>query len=421
MAKILLHSLVFPPDSVSNAYLFADLATALRDRFGHDIRVLTTTPHYNLVEEELKRQPLLPSSSSWLLQSDFKGITCYHVKVPPKKGNILQRLQTFLRFHYFGLKALAGSGWRPDVVISQSPPLSTGWIGARIAKNFGAKSIYVVQDLFPDGLIKQGRIRNKLLIRAIRILEQSVYRNNSAVTGISDSITGIVRQRAPADTICETIPNFVDADLYTPLPRHSEFSSLNGFDDKFIVSYAGNIGNGQDLTPVLAAAQACADLPVRFVMVGDGIRRAYWEQHSRELGISNLEFPGYRPRAETTLINAASDLTLVIVSPHIGSFGLPSKIYTLMASGKPILFCGDPASDTAKLIQAASCGWAVATTDTTGFIDRIKYLYSHPEELALAGQNGRKAVLGEYTLEHVASRYNNLILRLLQPNTDPDY
>ena len=106
MAKILFHTLVFPPDAITNAYILSDLARELHHTYGHEIRVLTTTPHYNLVDGDLGRQPLLPERGRWLLRSDFAGMICLHIRVPSVKGGVGMRLITAFRFHFLGLLAV---------------------------------------------------------------------------------------------------------------------------------------------------------------------------------------------------------------------------------------------------------------------------------------------------------------------------
>lgn len=147
MARIFFHTLVFPPDFNSNAYIFADLARELK-KYGHEIVVLTPPPHYNVTEAALEKQPMSPVRGRWLLRSDFEGIPCYHVRVPAVKGGIRTRMKTAFRFHTLGWYAARDLGMRFDIVLSQSPPLSIGLFSAWIANRHGAKSIYVVQDHF---------------------------------------------------------------------------------------------------------------------------------------------------------------------------------------------------------------------------------------------------------------------------------
>lgn len=415
MAKILIHTLVFPPDANSNAYVLADLAHELKKAYGHELTILTTTPHYNFVDNYQRCQPMTPVLGNWLLKSDFDGIPCFHVRVPPVKGDVGTRLRTVFRFHVLGLFAALRLKWKYDLVISQSPPLSMGLVGSWIAGAAGAKSVFIVQDIFPDGLICQGKIKNKILIVFLRMLEKWVYCSNQVVSVISEGFADILKSRIFRRTILKIIPNFVNTDIYQPLPRNNDYSRDYGLDNKFVISYTGNIGNAQDFTGVFAAARACADLPISFLIIGDGIRRRELEVSAKREGLSNLQFWGYQPREATPWINASSDLTLVLLAPHVGSCGFPSKVYTLMASARPILLVGNPDSDIAKLVISTGAGWVVPCSDNDRFIEIIRKLYKERDMLTIFGERGKQAAQEQFTMKHVVRKYHELIMELTSP------
>jgi colanic acid biosynthesis glycosyl transferase WcaI len=412
MAKILMHTLVFPPDANSNGYIFADLSRELR-KLGHEIIVLTTTPHYALEPESLKRQPLTPARGKWLMQSSFEGIPCYHVVVPAVKGGIRRRMLTAVKFHLGALVAGMGAACTCDVVLTQSPPLSIGLFSAWIARRHGAKSIFVAQDLFPDGPIRQGKLKNPVFIRFLRWMERTVFRKSDAVTSISDGLVELLRPRVPAGKPLKAIPNFVNTDLYHPIARKNEFSSRHGLDDRFVVSYVGNLGNAQDFNPVFAAAESMKDLAITFLLVGSGIKEQALAAEIKSRRLQNILMPGYQPRELTPLINAASDVCLVLLAPHVKNASFPSKIYTLMASGKPVVLYGDPLADVAKFVASNGIGWVVPNGDMAGFGALLKRLYDNRDELAGPSRTGVERVRQSFTAEAVAKEYSHLIASLL--------
>ena len=368
MAKILLHTLLFPPDANSNAYIFADLAVELKN-LGHEIVVLTTTPHYAIDREAIKSQPMVPARCHWLRKSEYRGIHCFHVTVPPVKGGFKKRISTAVRFHVLALLAMLSRELSFDIVISQSPPLTIGLVSAAVARWRGAKSVFVAQDIFPDGLILQGKIRHPIFVRLLRLLEQIVYRSNDAVCSISEGLVEVLRTRVPRTTILRMIPNFVNTGLYHPLPRVNTFTKQHYLESDFVVSYVGNLGNAQDFAPVLEAADSCRDIPVKFLLVGTGIKEKWIAEqiYSREL--PNIVLLGYQPRELTPLINASSDICLTLLSPHVLNFSFPSKIYTIMACGRPTLIYGQLKADAAQFIVRESVGWAVQLV-TLGVLSR---------------------------------------------------
>lgn len=411
MAKILLHSLIFPPDATANAYIFADLARELK-KLGHEVVVLTTTPHYSVIPEALKAQPMKPVRGDWLLKSDFEGMECYHVRVSPEKGGILKRIKTALRFNLLGFRAAAGPAFKCDVVLSQSPPLTVGLMSALIAKKHGAKSIFVVQDIFPDGSIHLGKIKNRFFIRLLRLLEQQVYRRSDAITSLSTGLVDILRERVPEKTLLREIPNFVNTDLYRVLPRQNEYSAARGLDDKFVVSYVGNVGHYQDFEPLFAAADACRDIPVKFLVAGNGVLLEGLKKRALAEGLTGIEFLGYQEREVTPWINASSDLCLVLLSPLVGNYSFPSKVYTIMACARPTLVYGGAASDIVALVRDGGAGWAVTSGNPADFAAKIRELYNDREALEKCGSRAREMVEERFTASAVASRYSELIAEL---------
>lgn len=411
MANILLHTLLFPPDGNANAYIFADIALELQ-KYGHTVKVVTTTPHYSILHESLEEQPFTDGDKQWYKKSNFKGIECYHIVVQPKKGSIKQRLITYINFHRYAMKLTKDKNIKADVIIAQSPPLSIGIINALIAKNKNAKSVYVVQDLFPDGPITQGKIKNKLIIKILRIIERRVYLRNDAIIAISDGIKSHLENRVASNKLLRTIPNFVDMDIYHPMIKENFIADKFNIKSKFVISYVGNIGNAHDLSPILYCANKLKDLDIEFVIVGSGIKKDYYETKVKEENLQNVKFLGYQRRQDTPFINALSDICLVMLAPHVKGFSFPSKIYTLMAMAKPIIVMCSAECSAAEFITITKSGWSVECGHCEEFTALVKELYYDRDKLSLFGNNSLKAVKSGYTKECVGRKYDELIKEL---------
>ena len=123
--KILIHSIVFSPDGVSTAYLYNDIAIGFKNA-GYEVVVLTTTPHYNLIESALLKQPLSKSWFGLYYESNFNGIRVIHVPIKKYKSTII-RVLSFVSWHFLSL--LIGLSIKNiDFILSPSPPLSIGFI-----------------------------------------------------------------------------------------------------------------------------------------------------------------------------------------------------------------------------------------------------------------------------------------------------
>lgn len=411
MADIILHTLLFPPDATANAYIFADIALELQ-KYGHKVTVITTTPHYSVLLENLDKQPFTDSERDWYKKSSFHGIECYHIIVPSEKGNMKRRLMTYFNFHQRAIKITKNKNIKADVVITQSPPLSIGIINAVIAKKKKAKSVYVVQDLFPDGPITQGKIKNKFIIKILRVIEKSVYNRNDAIIAISDGIKNHLESRVPSKKILRTIPNFVDTDIYHPMPKENSLAEKFNVKGKFVISYVGNIGNAHDLSPILCCARELKDMDIEFIIAGNGIKADYYKNKAKEDNLNNVKFIGYQRREDTPMINALSDICLVMLAPHVKSFSFPSKIYTLMSMAKPIIVMCSDENNAAEFITKTKSGWFVESGHCEEFTALVKKLYNNHDMLDQFGSNSLKAVEAGYTKGYVGRQYDELIKEL---------
>ena len=198
-----------------------------------------------------------------------------------------------------------------------------------------------------------------------------------------------------------------------PLPRHNEFSREHGLDDRFVVSYAGNIGFGQDMEPLLVAGERCRDIPLTVVIIGEGIRRPWLEEQIRERGLDNVLLLPYQPREKIPLINGASDIGTVLLDAHIKDAGFPSKLCTVMACGRSVMVWADPQNDMASVVRESGCGRFVPCSRPELFAEAVRQAYTEREELSKEGARGRAWVEKHFTKEAVGRQYHDLITELL--------
>jgi len=410
MASILIHSLIFAPDGVSTAYLYTDLAKELR-KLGHSVEVLTTTPHYNQVEEELRRQPLSKIAPGFY-KSSCSGISVWHVSLGKRTSDARARTLDYLRFHLLSLLWSLFRHAQYDVVLAPSPPLSIGVIAWLLSRRYGGRCVYNVQELYPDIAINHGLIKNPRAIAAFRALEWFVYRRSDAIVTIGERFTAVVSDRAGASERITTIPNFVDTEFYRPLPRDNSFSRAYGLLDKFVVSYAGNIGIAQDWGPLIVAARQLADRPIKFVIAGEGTRSTWLREQIRQLNLSNVLLLPYQARETIPLMNAASDVTTISMSPSGGRDGFPSKIYTTLACAKPSIISAEEDCELCAIVRDSRCGWTVPVGDSDAYTNAILTAMGQREILHEMGLRGREYVEQRFSLKTVAKRYDVLIRQL---------
>jgi len=414
MARVLVLSLVFPPDGVSTAVILGELSADLK-RAGHDVSVITTAPHYNRDEAAEVRQPLLSRWGGLLYRSDYHGIPVLHVAMPRKTASVVRRLLAWMQFHVLSLAAALTYVRRVDVIISPSPPLTVGVVAWLLGLRYRAPFVYNVQELYPDIAIALGALRSRILIRILYGLERFVYRRARFITVIAIRMRErVVTKGIPADKV-RVVPNFADVDDLVPLPKDNDFSRRHGLDSRFVVTYAGNMGPAQDLDSVIEAASLLrGHTSVRFLLVGEGSAYQRLSDRVSSLGLTNVVMLPHQSYDLVPQIYAASDLCLVPLAKDTGSDAVPSKVYRIMACERPVLACADAHSDLADFVTDTRGGIVVPPGGTQALASAIADAVARPDVLKEMGRAGRRRVLAGYSRAAVTAQYDALVAEALQ-------
>ena len=313
--KILIHSIVFSPDGVSTAYLYNDIALGFKDA-GYEVVVLTTTPHYNLIETALQKQPLNRKLFGLFYESDFDGIRVIHVPLKKYKSTII-RILSFIYWHFLSL-IIGLSIKKVDFILSPSLPLSIGLISILIAKKNRAKFIYNVQEIYPDLLIKNGALKSNIIIKSLKWLEKYVYNQASAVITIDQKFYDQIVDRFNETDKLKIIPNFVDTELYKPLSQDVELPKPFKKDPRKVrLLYAGNIGFYQDWEPILFAAKKLRDTNIEFWIIGEGVKKEFLIREVEKHNLTNIKVLPYQDRELMPLINSFADIHFISINKEM--------------------------------------------------------------------------------------------------------
>ncbi len=404
--RILLLTLYFDPDVAANAVIMTELAEELAAR-GHDLTVVTAFPHYagNIVSEEYKGKIIHREA-----RKNIKILRTY-LYTSPMKERFWVRLLNYVSFNL--LSTLVGIFSGPqDLILAPSPPLTIGFSAFIIGLFKRIPYVYNVQDINPDVLIKLGILKNPLGIIFSRWLESFVYRWATHITVLSEGFRKNLLDKGVPSRKITVIPNFIDVDFVRLMPRENRFRDQFDFKDKFLVIYAGNLGHSQNLEHVLLAAskiQADGYDQVQFVIVGNGSRESILKTKSRELNLYNVDFIPFQPREMVPLIFAAADISLITLRSGIALDSMPSKLYTIMASSRPVVASVDVGSDIGKLIAEAECGMNVPPEDPQAVYEAIMQLYNEPDLRNSLGGNGRRFVTSHFTRDIIGEQYHSLL------------
>ena len=408
--RILIHSLIFSPDGVSTAYLYNDIALAFR-RSGYDVVVMSTTPHFNLVPEQLAAQPMKWGVWGLYKKSIYRGIPVYHVPQKKFKSTLL-RLVGFVYWHlvsfFIGLSIK-----NVDVILSPSPPLTIGRLNNLLGRLKGCKVVYNAQEIYPDILNKP---EQSFVNRVLRGMEKRVYDASDAVTTIDQVFYDTIVRRFKDKSKLHIIPNFVDTELYhSDVPTDCLDKSIFPDNDNIKLLYAGNIGFAQDWEPLVRLAEKTKDMQIEYFLIGMGVRKSWVEEQKLAKKLDKLHILDYQPRHLMPAILAYSDLQYIFMTPEMEGMGFPSKVYTIMACARPLLVCSGDNTPIVNFLEPVCCAKLITGHDLEIKTDeRAEWLKAiSRERLREMGAKGEQVIKKHYTKEIVTEQYVNLIDSLL--------
>ncbi len=396
----------FAPDVAPTGEVITKIVEELAAR-GHRIDVITSLPWYehHMVEPEFRGRAVRTETMSW------GKVTRVH-PFPTDKRDIPRRALAFGGFS--ALVAGVGIvGGHVDGVLAMSPPLTLGITGWSIAVARRAPLVFNIQDVFPDVAIELGVLNGERVISAARWLERVSYQRADAVTVLSEDLRENVAAKLPPRDAgkVRVIPNFVDTTLITPQPRENSYRRELGLEGKTVVMYAGNIGMSQSLELMLAAATALAHDPeIAFVINGGGAARPGLEVAAR--GLPNVQFVDLQPRSRLPEVLAAADIHVVPLKRGLGRSSVPSKTYSILAAGRPVLASVDRGTEVERIVERSGAGVAVPPDDPEAFTKALSRLVAAPDELAQMGASGRRFVEGWASPGAVAAQYEGLFEEL---------
>ncbi|HEY0305645.1 MAG TPA: glycosyltransferase family 4 protein [Longimicrobiales bacterium] len=395
----------YPPDVNPSGKLMHQLALGLRE-LGHTVDVLTTFPHYQSFRTE-------PGYRGRLFAREHGAggrVTRVWAFASGQKQRMLHRLANYVSFN--ALASIAGplTRARYDVVLANSGSFFTGITGWLIRVLRRTPFIYNVQDIYPDVPVRAGQLRNLTAIRALEAIERFMYDRAARITVISNEQRSVLMRKGVAGSKVTVIPNFVDTAFIRPLPKDNEVSRRLGLHDKFVIAHAGNLGYAYDFASMLDTAAALTSMPdVQFVIIGEGVLRERLADQIAQRGLTNVSMLPFQPEADLPNLRAALDVQLSLYAKGSVQSSLPSKIYEIMASGRPALVSAERGSDLYNLVTATGCGICIEPQNTAQLTEAIRTLHQDRAQGDRLGKQGRDAVERSFSKEAAVAAYARLI------------
>ena len=393
--RLLVLNQYYWPGVEATAYLLSQLCEELADEF--EITVVTghLHGHDDLPDEEV-----------------HNGVRIVRVR-----STAFDRTQLHLRAanyaSYLGDSILKGlRGPRPEIVLCMTDPPIVGDIGLVVARRFGVPLLVISQDVFPEVAVRLQRLENPVLIGALRGLVGLYLRRADRIVAIGETMKErLVEKGARAERIV-VIPNWVDTKAVTPRAPDNPWAAKHKLSGKFVIMHSGNVGHAQDLDTLVRAAtflRDVDDLPI--VIVGFGARHAEVVELAERLDLddSRVRFRPYQAREVLSDSLSAAQMHFVGLAKGLSGYVVPSRLYGILAAGRPVIVGADAESETARLVNEVGCGIVVPPGRPELVAKVIRDAHDGRLDIEAMGARGREYVVAEADRDIAIGRYRTLL------------
>jgi colanic acid biosynthesis glycosyl transferase WcaI len=380
----------FYPEVSATGQLLSELCEDLVKRYNCRVSVIAARP---LIQDNSCQE--VRSSRGLVERQDWQGVEILRVKSTLfSPASFLKRVLNYLT--YFFLAFLASFKIkRPELVVSLTDPPIIGLVGLWIAFRFRIPFVISVRDIFPEaarGLaLRQNNLLNFLLDYANRFLLKRADR----VVALGNSMRNkLIKEKGVGEDKISLIPDWADTGNIRPLPKDNPFSRTNRIMDNFVVMYAGNIGASSGLAILVEAANLLKDYKdILFVFIGEGIMKNKLMELARLYKLENTKFFPYQPRSILAQVFSSADIFVIALKKDLSGYSVPSKIYSIMASGRPYVASVAEDCEVSQMTAEFDSGVIAKPQDSRALADKILFLYVNKEARVKLGENARKAAV----------------------------
>ena len=404
--RILFLSQYFPPEVGAPQNRISDLALRL-SASGHEVTILTAFPNYPAGRVAAAYRGKLQMTECW---QGLKVVRTWIYATPWKR--FIPRLWNYFSFVFSSMIFGTRRAGPQDAVIVESPPLFLGLSGVLISRVKRARLVFNVSDLWPESAVALGVIRNQVLIRFARKVEDFIYRRSDMISGQTRGIVSNIEARFP-DKPVHLLTNGVALEAFSPGEDRARAKCNLGLEftlkDKFVVGYAGLHGLAQGLEVVLEAARMLADRGgIAFVFIGDGPEKPRLKAIAARQNLQNVFFCDSQPKAKIPVILSSFNLALIPLK-RLSLFkgALPSKMFEAMAAALPMLVMVD--GEARALVETAQAGLYVEPENPRALAEAIARLADDPTRCRQLGDNGRRFAIQYFDRAAIARSFEQAL------------
>lgn len=395
--KILLINQFFHPDEAATSQFLTDLAVELRER-GHAVEVICGTAGY------------FPGDARPLA-----GVKVHRVwSGRNARGGLASKAFGYLAF-LLGAASRLGSLPLSDVVVTLSTPPMLGLLGALAKRRGHGAFVYWVQDIYPEIAERLG-VLPRPLARQLESMMGTVYAAADRVVVLGEDMKRVLSDSYGTGNKTTVVHHWPvcrwDGDRETA--RRSR-----GWNRDFVLLYSGNLGRAHDVSTFLEAFRIFSrGCPEARLVLPESSRRKVSESCGDSPQL-RIDFCGHQPRGALADFLACADVHLASQRPEVDGLVVPSKIYGILESGRPLTFVGGPDGEIAGLLEQFEFGIRADPGDARALAAAWERLRRNPSDAVRMGKNAQKLARGEFSRQAGLSRLAGLIEESWKSPTSP--
>ncbi|MBQ6886170.1 MAG: glycosyltransferase family 4 protein [Lachnospiraceae bacterium] len=411
--NLLIYAHYYYPDVASTGQILTELAEGLKDAFR--ITVICTVPSYTgKISQYYKKHKYY--------YENINGINVLRIRVPEfRKSFAPSRIYNIASYFLSAIAATFRIEEQDYIFTISQPPILGGLLGVIGKKIKHARFIYNIQDFNPEQIMAVSYAKNKFVLNAMMALDKYSCRQADKVIVVGRDMIDTLKRRFPENgkkqlPIYSYINNWIDEKSIVPLSKEqkevTDFKKKYGIEDKYVIMYSGNIGLYYDLLNLIKVIGKFKDCnEVAFLFVGEGSVLEQLKDYVKKQNLSNVYFAPYQDKDKLVYSLNVGDVHFVVNAKGIKGVSVPSKLYGVMAAGKPVLGILEKGSEARLIIEESNCGISVSPGDYEAIEKLIEYFIRTREsrEQKNMGMAGREYLTKYLTKEVSIEKYRQEI------------
>ncbi|MGB7218029.1 MAG: glycosyltransferase family 4 protein [Vicinamibacterales bacterium] len=403
--KICFFNRSYWPDQAATGELLTELAEDLVNRHGCSVSVVAGRP--------LRGSPGEAAGGRLVTEESRHGVSILRAngsRLSP--GRFAGRAANYLTYFASATAASFRIG-RPDVVVALTDPPIIGLTALWAARRAGARFVFLCEDVFPEVAVLVEDFHSRSVNAALDRTNRYLLRQADAVVALGDRMRRrLVEEKGADPARVSVISNWADCEAVAPRSKDNAFARAHGLTDRFVLMHSGNVGLSQDLDVLVEAADRLRSKDrLTIAIVGHGARRDALERLAAARGLSNLRFFPYQPKSSLADLFGTADAFLVSLRQGLEGYIVPSKVYGILAAGRPYIAATDPSCEAAAIVRESGCGLVAAPGDPDALAGAIAALYDDPPVTREMGQKARRAAW-QFDRKVAVQAYHDLFARL---------